>query len=46
MTFAGSLSELQKKEKAKLLSLPMVLQSNIKLKKRLKSKLASPKSLI
>lgn len=38
MTMAGSLSEYQKKEKSKLLSLKMVLQSNIKLKKKLKSK--------
>ena len=38
MTLAGSLSELQKKERSRLLSISMVLQSNIKLKKKQKSK--------
>jgi hypothetical protein len=38
MTVAGSLSEYQKKELERLLSLRIVLQSNMKLKKKLKSK--------
>lgn len=38
MSKAGSLFELQKKEEDKLLSIRIVLQSNIKLKQKLKSK--------